>query len=199
VRKPFLAVSGFGAFEDIARNPSGEVARSLASDPPQGMEVAAVVLPVSFAGSVRVLDDFLATLAPKRPDLLLGLGVHSGPGFRLERRARGRFTDDVRPDSDGAVARGSFVPEARERATLLDLERLRAALERIGPTWISEDAGGYVCDRTYQHILWRAEEWGSDALFLHVPALEELPLERQELGVRALVERWAGDRRQGTP
>lgn len=185
---PLFLITGFGSFESVSRNPSGALARELDGDP----GVVGVELPVSFRGSAAAFDEALATLAPGRPDFLLAMGVHPGAGFRLERRA-GAALAVGRTDNDGEtgdVVSGAMGGGAGDLATDLDLPALAAELGDlgVGQVKISEDAGGYVCERIYRHALVRGEELGCPALFLHVPPLKQVPLESQAILARALLE-----------
>lgn len=181
--KPLVLVSGFGPFERVERNPSGEIARALAADPPPGMRVVARVLPASFARGPRGWDALLACSG--RPALCLALGVAKRPGFRLERWASPRLKLVARVDVDGRTAHAYSRGGAR-LATGLPLAAIRAALRRRGVerVRVSHSAGGYVCERVYHHLLRRAGERDLPALFVHVPPLRFTPLARQVRVVR---------------
>lgn len=175
-----LLVTGFGPFFRVARNASAEVARALAATPPAGWEVAARELPVTFAGAPPALEAALAELAPRLPDLLLSLGVHRKGWFRLERRARPRLTS-AKPDNEGVRAASLGPVGETERATTLDLELLAGLLVRAGApeVRVSEDAGGFVCERTYLAALEAGERERFPALFLHLPPADLLDPGRQ--------------------
>lgn len=184
-----LWISGFGPFPGVERNPSRELAFGLAETGlGQGwadVRIDAVELPVVFSEVPDAIDRALAAL-DGRPDVLLGLGVAStGTGFRLERRARGRF-DENRADNAGRTGAGIDLGE--DLFTDFDVSQLAAAMEATGcgPVLVSEDAGRYVCERTYRHLLTRARGLGIPALFLHVPPLAVLAFDRQLAAVAAL-------------
>jgi pyroglutamyl-peptidase len=179
---PLVLVTGFGPFGDVAHNPSGLLAEELQRQPPEGVRIEARVLSVTFAGVPGELAAFVASAAG--PAALLSIGVHPGAGFRLERRARAEPTSSV-VDTSGVV--GAGLTAARERECELDLEALVAALAPAAVT-VSDDAGGYVCDWTYQHLLQHGERLGVPALFLHVPPLERTPLAAQLPLVSRLVQ-----------
>jgi pyrrolidone-carboxylate peptidase len=188
VGSPLFLITGFGSFESVSENPSGALARELDGDP----GVVGVEIPVSFRGSAAALDAALERLAPLRPDFLLALGVHPGDGFRLERRA-GAALAPGRTDNDGEtgeVVSGVMGGGAGDLATDLDLPVLAAELGGLGlgDVTVSEDAGGYVCERIYRHALVRGNELGCPALFLHVPPLKSVSLGRQEILARALLQ-----------
>ena len=181
-----ILLTGFGAFEGVEVNPSGVLAMRFDG---QGA-VRGVVLPVEFRASAEALDAALA-LDPE-PSLILCLGVHPGPGYRLERRAGPTLGLD-RPDNVGAcgdVVSGQMGGPQGELVTGLDLQGLLETLAAGGakPLRISEDAGGYVCERVYRHALVRAGERGAEALFFHVPPQAEIPLEAQTEVLRLLLQ-----------
>ncbi|MEE8468972.1 MAG: hypothetical protein V3T22_10970 [Planctomycetota bacterium] len=185
---PLILITGFGPFERVTENASGALARELDGDP----GVVGVELPVSFRRSAAALDEALAGLEPGRPEFLLTMGVQSGPTFRLERRARAALGTG-RTDNDGEtgdVVSGAMGGGAGDLATDLDLPVLAAELGGLGlgEVTVSEDAGGYLCERIYRHALVRADELGCPALFLHVPPLESVPLASQVIFARALLE-----------
>jgi len=166
---PLVFVTGFGSFEEVEDNPSAAVARRLSAAPPAGIEVRSTVLPVSFARAPGVIDEALAELAPRVPDLLLGLGVDKrGTGYRLELRARGRLEGAERQDVDGGVASGATLDLGPDLRTELDLAGLANVLEAEALR-LSEDAGGYVCERICHHLLARGRQLERPALFVHVP------------------------------
>lgn len=194
---PLVLVTGFGSFEEIDDNPSAGVARSLATAPPAGLEVRSTVLPVSFQRAPAAVDALIEELHPRVPDLLVGLGVDSkGSGYRLELFARGRLKGAERVDVDGVVAAAATESENEGEAlrTRLDLAALPAELHLQGfkNVRLSEDAGGYVCERIYHHLLTRAETLKRPALFVHVPTPEHEPVERQVRLVTAVLERVMG-------
>jgi len=187
-RAPFVLVTGFGPFPGRAVNPSREIARLLEAEPPPGVRVRAAELPVSFLGAPRAVRELLAQPAGPVPDLLLGLGVHEGPFFRLERRARGRY-DGARLDNDGHTASELRPVVGEDLECALELAPLAEALREAGArdVRLSDDAGGYVCEITYHALLSGAAEHGKRALFLHVPPADVLPARAQARLVRALL------------
>ena len=176
-----ILVTGFGAFEAVTENPSGALARSLdAREDVRGIE-----LPVSFR---QAPERIAAALDGWTPLAVLSLGVHPGPEFRLERRARAAL-DPERVDNEGTVG-SSLGWQGPDLETSLDLEALRDVLrEGDAPEpSISEDAGRYVCECVYRKGLEEGQRLGIPALFLHVPPLEHMGLERQEPVLQRLVD-----------
>ena len=184
---PLVLVTGFGAFLDVERNPSGEIARLLEAEPPEGCRVRGIELPVTFDGAPAAIAEELERLG-ETPVLLLGTGVHRGPCFRLERQARGNLKSD-KPDNSGRIAGAEGIAIGEDLATEFDLEGLVPLLEapELESVMLSEDAGGYVCERTYHALLTEAGARSIPALFLHVLSLQFMESERQAGYARALV------------
>lgn len=177
--QPLIVITGFGPFEEVGDNPSGDVALALAAAPPEGTEVLAGILATSFRRAPEAFDDLLAG-ADRPPDLLLGLGVHREAGFRVERRGRGGLTGTERRDVDGGTAAEAAVA-GPALVTGIDLEALVAEVDREFDERIrvSEEAGGYVCEHLYRHLLEVGRERGIPALFVHVPHRRFTEVERQ--------------------
>ncbi len=182
-------LTGFGPFPGVTDNPSGALALDLATRPPAGLDLRSTVLPVTFAGVPDALEGFVTEHESAGPSLLISMGVHRGPGFRLERRAQAAPTSD-RPDQAGGGGGGHAAD--RQRMTTLDLDELAARLApaaaEAGGLSVSDDAGGYVCDWTYQHLLQHAERLGVPALFLHVPPIDQVAVADQRPVVERLLE-----------
>ena len=188
-----IFLTGFGAFEGVAENPSGALAKALGEEP----GIVGIELPVTFEGSASSYDRALDQLQESSPAALVSLGVHPGSGFRLEARA-GALLGSDRPDNAGEVGStlaGRMGGGEGDLRSSLDLAQLAEELRALdsGEVSISEDAGGYVCERVYRHLLVRAQERGIPGLFFHVPPLEETSLEIQATVVRGLLQ---GIRRQ---
>ncbi len=187
-----LLVTGFGLFEDVEDNPSGEVALRLAGAPLQGVETIAGLLPVSFSRAPKALDDLLTRLRPRVPDLLVGLGVMRERGYRIELCARSRLRGRVRVDVDGGAA---FQAEPSPYPDL------RSPLEPWLRGWtaqedgfrISENAGGYVCERVYHCLLVHSRALGRPCVFLHVPPTRFTPVEEQMPVVRRFLTALANE------
>lgn len=184
---PLVLVTGFGPFARVPQNPSGMLALALAKKPSRHCRIKARVLPVTFAGAPDELASFVRTAS--KASALLGMGVHPGEGFLLERCAKA-VPDSASLDNAGESAQD--FGQSRSRTTGLDLEQLANHLQPVveaqgADLSVSENAGGFVCDWTYQHILQHAERLGLAGLFLHVPPLEQTTFAKQLAVVQELV------------
>lgn len=191
VTDPLVLVTGFGPFEKVRTNPSRAIAAALASEPPPGVRVAAAELPVSFTAAPPAVARFVARFARRGPALLLGLGVQREGYFRLETRARGRYTTE-RVDNDGLAGAVLGASVGRTLRTSADVRELAKLLRDCGAAdvRISKDAGGYVCERTYHALLAAGEEHGIETLFLHVPPARFVRTPTQTRLVREWLAAW---------
>lgn len=172
-------ISGFGAFEGVELNPSGELVRSLLERPPSGWTLEGDVIPVSFARAPSAWDALLDGAAA--PDVLVAFGVSGkAEGFDLESLARARPTPDrARPDNDGDLVGAVAPSDESDLETTLDVDGLVERLAGAVAVARSRDAGAYVCERTFHHVLVRGRERGVPGLFVHVPTLERVPFDGQ--------------------
>lgn len=165
-----LLVTGFEPFGGAGFNPSEAIVRRLEARPPVA-DFHALVLPVEYEAAARIA---LAAIDRVEPDLVVMFGlagkVH---GLRIERCGRNVTTSSA-PDNAGVCRTGAPVVEgcADRIDTRIDLDRLLAALRPDVPdVFISDDAGGYVCNALYTAVLHHLDRTGrpTPALFVHVP------------------------------
>jgi len=150
-----VLVTGFGPFEDVVINASGEVARQLDALEVEGLAVRGVVLPTAYGAARRQVAELGSALGCRA---VLALGVWRGGAPRLERRARGRV-GSARRDVHGEVWEG------RELGEDLASDRPIEEWARGLGVAVSEDCGGYVCNAVYHAVLATRR----DGLFMHVP------------------------------
>ena len=188
-----LLLTGFESFLDVAVNPSGLVVRALDGERlgPRGPRLRGVELPVSFNRAPGALREAAAALGDGLAGIV-SLGVHRGPEFRLEQRAGVRF-ESAQPDNDGVLGGSVTLEGLAERRPAADLVALRALLSAAGAshTSLSNDAGGYLCERIFREGLEVGVEKGVTALFLHVPPLEYVPATHQAQIVHDWLAGWA--------
>lgn len=185
--QPILFLTGFEPFLDTPINASGELARALHGSTVAGARIHAVVLPVTFDGMPPAYHAALEAL-PSAPLALCSLGVQREPYFRLENRAR-PVLDSHKPDTSGVFASEQAPLGSADRRTTLDLEVLAQAVHTAGgeDVRISEDAGGYVCERCYWEVLGESLARDVPGVFLHVPPITALALNEQLAPVRGFL------------
>ena len=171
--KARLLMTGFGPFGDVSRNPSGWIAEQLAQVSPEDLQVTSQVLPVTFEDAPVVLERFVNAHESPAPRALLSLGVHPRPGFCLESRARPRPTSKSVDNAGQVGFQGNPTSiQLKDRSPSFDVGALHKALS-LDDVSISTDAGGYVCDWVFQHLLAHGQRLAIPALFLHVPPFDQ--------------------------
>lgn len=184
-----ILITGFGPFGDVRENGSQRLVESLAARPPEGLALEFAILPVEFGAVGSALRQRVAAVAPSA---IVATGVHRKESLRIERRGRrlaGQGSD--RTDNAGRRADDDPLPAggADEWATTVDLAAALAAADAAGDLhpWISDDAGGYVCERACYHVLEQGAALGVPALFVHVPPLELCTTERLRPPMEAIL------------
>lgn len=150
-----MLVTGFGPFEDVVINASGEVAAGLDGGAIGGCALRGVVLPTAFGEARRRAMELAAA---RECRAVVALGVWRGGAPRFERRARGRVGSERR-DVHGEVWAG------RELGPDLASDRPVEVWARELGGVLSEDCGGYVCNAVYHAVLATRR----DGVFVHVP------------------------------
>jgi len=192
-----LLLTGFEPFGGESVNPSGEIVRALAADPPPGVELTTMVLPVRFRS---VAEGILPALDAR--DAWLGLGeAGQRAHLSVERVGINVFVDSSLPAEQREelpIREGG--PDAYfARLPLHDMaSRMRDA---GAPTAVSNTAGTYCCNESLYTVQHHLAKTGGDipSGFIHLPYLPEqvaakpagtpsMALTTQVLGIRAAIE-----------
>lgn len=162
-----LLITGFGPFPGVPDNPSGRLARRLATLPRLrlilGHRPDCLVLDTRYGA----LEAHLAPALAREPLAVLMIGVAARRRrVCVESRAVNRVSR-LFPDAGGMVGRRFALdpggPAQRWSPAALPV---RAALRRAGLAAApSRDAGRYLCNASY----FRALEKGHPVVFLHIP------------------------------
>ncbi len=169
---PTLLVTGFGPFENHLENPSGDIAEAI-----QGKDIAGIALvgrriTVSWR---EAWDAIRAAVEEVQPQALLCLGVASDPFIRLEVLAKNASLPcldvlDEKPQL-GPLLR---IVEGALPAywTTLPVEWLRERLHMEQPAVAAAlwpDAGWYLCNHVFFHVMHFLEGRVPYRGFIHVP------------------------------
>lgn len=168
-----VLVTGFGPFPGVAVNASEGLAHLLAQRAGQtcaGATVTAATLPTDWLDAPRMLARLLAS---ETPDVCVHLGVSArAKGFVIESRARNRISGAA--DVNGfAPTGGVLLPGAPPSLTAGALARaVEAQLADAGvPSWLSQNAGAYLCNAIYYCSLLAARQSAihRSVLLVHLP------------------------------
>jgi len=167
--KPVL-ITGFEPFGDATSNPSWEAASTLDGARINGRQVIARCLPVTFAGAPRRLRELLDEYDP---GVVLCTGVDAVRSAVYLERVAVNLIDTESVDNNGYKPVDEFLSKrgaAAYFATLPTNAMLKGLREIQCPAGISLNAGTYVCNATFYHLM-RALKRRNGTLggFIHVP------------------------------
>ena len=170
-----LLLSGFEAFGDADRNPSREIVESLAADPPTGVDLRTIVLPVE---TEVAPDRLLDVWRSHGSDTIVMLGEAAGRAAITPEVVAINLRDFEIADNAGRTVRNRPVVADGPAAYFasLPIERLLAAIGARGvPATRSLTAGSYLCNELSYRALHEIAVTGSAtrAGFIHVPRLPE--------------------------
>jgi pyroglutamyl-peptidase len=164
-----ILISGFEPFGGYSQNPTAELARRYAQ--PKIMDdilVKGVELPVVY---FQAWDKLKREIETFHPDFILCLGFAPGDKrIRLERTAIN--TDHGYPDNQDQSHQGQIiVGGVKKIESDLPVDLISSKLKEKGiPTFVSDDAGGYLCNHIFYqlmyHILHHTDKAGA---FVHMP------------------------------
>lgn len=160
LEEALVLVTGFGPFPGQPVNPTELIVDAMAGQD----HVVAHVLATSYRLATEQLDELVAMVDPAA---VVAFGVASdATGIRLEELARPR--PGVRADVEGRTTEGP--PPGEPVRTRLPLAHLADALVAAGlPVEPSDDAGDYVCNHLFHHVVTGPSLAGRPVGFVHVP------------------------------
>ncbi len=162
-----ILLTGFGPFSGFPVNPSWESIKPLEGTKVAGFEVRAVQLPVEWDAAPKLLA---AALQQYRPGIVISAGVAGGVArMRLETTARNL---EVGTDNLGVSRNGTpcVAGGPATYATRLPLGRIASALASSIGAEISDDAGTYVCNQIFYHLMHQLDAGSTMAGFIHTPS-----------------------------
>ena len=176
--KPTILVTGFTAFQEFDRNPSGDIAETVNGKQMNGFRVKGIRLPVSWHSAWPLIRKNAETL---KPAAWLGFGLAPDPFLRLETTARNEarnFYDEFGklplPTGAGEIIAGHTptIPSAlpldwlREKLLIRNFATLGTYPLEVR---YSDDAGGYICNHVFYLAMSELQEKIPVRGFIHVP------------------------------
>lgn len=174
-----ILVTAFEPFGGRAENPTLRVLAALKAPP--GARLFRARLPVKGRAAGKKIEALLHRL---RPDLVVSLGLAAGEAaIRVERFAL-NIADYGIKDNAGWRPEGETLDEAGPAActVTVDPRRLAAACRRAGaPAYVSNHAGGYVCNTLMYRAMRAIDKAGLPTLyaFIHIPVSTEMALKEK--------------------
>jgi pyroglutamyl-peptidase len=192
-----VLLTSFEPFEGRSLNSSLEVGRALAEQPPDGILLDWLVLPV-VAGAC--LERAWERIESHAPALVLALGQAAGANALHVEQQAVNVHDFVIPDNAGNQPRKGFIhlDGPAFYPTTVPARRILDAIRRRDiPVRLSTCAGTYVCNHLLYSLLHRAARMkrSHQTGFIHLPLLPEqagrgepaVAREQVALGIRAAI------------
>ena len=169
-----VLVAGFGPFPGTPKNPSGQLALTVARSKrvaSSGVKIIGAVIPTIYR---EVFSTLSGLLEAEKPDAVLMFGLAGRtPFMRIETRAA-NVASSIHPDAAGEkptnhslVAGSPQILNARA-----PVHRLLTAARGTGvKAKLSADAGRYICNAAFFHVLDAARKTDAPKLvtFVHIP------------------------------
>ena len=165
-----ILLSGFSSFSDHAENSSEILALLLEQERIEGLEINAVILPVTFKESFEILKMKIESF---KPDVIISLGLAEKRSVISLEKVALNYIDCRIPDNNGELIKDSPILEEAALAyfsTLPIKEMLK--VQTPYPVEISYSAGTYVCNYLMYKLLNYCKNLPVLAGFIHVPHLD---------------------------
>ena len=149
-----VLLSGYEPFGGAETNPSIEALWPLQEQLAGALDLRVIELPVVWDTSWDLL---LAEIEALNPDIIVATGQAGTDRMRFETNA---VNIENGTDNDGATRSGSEVVQGGPSALVdrLPEDVMSAAMEAEGyATSISDDAGDYLCNHLFYHLMYYAE------------------------------------------
>lgn len=164
-------VTGFEPFGKLAVNPSWEAVKLMADRPGKCIAVHKMLLPVEYDRCAELLWDAVCRFSP---DVVLCTGVAQRRSSVTPEYVAVNVKDSTTPDNSGKVSIFEKIIDEGESAlyTNLPITDLLDAIHAAGvPAAPSFDAGTYVCNNLFYHLMHRIRYSGRKLYggFLHLP------------------------------
>lgn len=173
--RPRVLLTGFGPFGPHRVNPSEALVRRIAADPPPWIDLATLVLPVSWDAA---FPPVAAALADFRPDGVLHVGLAANRNaVEFERFAVNWRSARISDVSGRTLAGAAIEPGGPAGvASTADVDALAAAALAAGaPAATSSHAGTFLCNDTlYRTLRWFERRRVPCAVaFCHLPPVAD--------------------------
>jgi pyroglutamyl-peptidase len=185
-----VLLTSFEPFGGFTVNSSLEAGRAVAADPPAGVELDWMILPVAAQVCIELAWERICQF---RPALVLALGqASSATSLRVEERAM-NLDDFPMPDNAGNRIHKKVIVAAGPpvyRATLHPARVVRGLRGGDIPAEVSGSAGTFLCNHLFYGLLHQAAVAGS----FHQTGFVHLPLLPEQIDPKKPQPSWALDR-----
>lgn len=172
-----ILLTGFEPFSGLDINESSEVVKIISNSGVQDIEIVSSVLSVDEEGTESSLD----ILKTMEFDAVIHLGLsRNSEKILLERFATNMISMEF-PDNSGRMVKKSKILENASEIieTTVSIHNFDEEFEHDKDVQWSHGAGSYVCNETYFKTLSCLSNYNIPILFIHLPKMSEVSLNRQ--------------------
>tara|TARA_Y100000768_G_scaffold370571_1_gene336498 strand:+ start:954 stop:1940 length:987 start_codon:yes stop_codon:yes gene_type:complete len=181
-----ILLTGFEPFSDLDINESSEVVKLISNSGLQDVEIIPSILSVDEEGT----ESSLHILKAMEFDAVIHLGLsRDSEKILFERFATNLISMEL-PDNSGRLVKGSKILENAPEIikTTASIHNFDEEFEQDKDVQWSNSAGSYVCNETYFKTLSGLSNSTIPVLFIHLPKMSEISLNRQvEVVSRAIM------------
>ena len=181
-----ILLTGFEPFSDLDINESSEVVKLISNSGLQDVEIIPSILSVDEEGT----ESSLHILKAMEFDAVIHLGLsRDSEKILFERFATNLISMEL-PDNSGRLVKGSKILENAPEIikTTASIHNFDEEFEQDKDVQWSNSAGSYVCNETYFKTLSGLSNSTIPVLFIHLPKMSEISLDRQvEVVSRAIM------------
>ena len=181
-----ILLTGFEPFSGLDINESSEVLKLISNAGLKNIEIISRILSVDEEGTESSLDILKAV----EFDAVIHLGLsRDSEKIQLERFATNMISMELPDNSGRAVKSSKILENASERIeTTVSIHNFDEEFEQDKDVQWSNSAGSYVCNETYFKTLSGLSNSTIPVLFIHLPKMSEISLNRQvEVVSRAIM------------
>jgi pyroglutamyl-peptidase len=170
-----ILLTGFEPFGGSDINPSEQVVKTLAQDPPPGIQLTTAILPVDKENGPAHL---LHTIQEHSPQAVLALGEARSRAVITIERVGLNLMDYSIPDNQGNQITDQPIIKDGSAAyfTTLPTRAIKDALQKAGiPAQLSLSAGAFLCNQVIYTMLHYLSHHSpqTPAGFIHLPSLPQ--------------------------
>ena len=168
-----VLISGFEPFGGSDLNSSQLVLEAISKESLSGLELSAVILPVEFGKTARVL---LSKVNDFNPDIIISFGQAEGRKAITPEKIAINLDSARIPDNAGELRVNKVIVEAGADGyfSTLPIEKMVEAVKECGlESEISLSAGAFLCNHIFYHLQHQLLEREVKSGFVHLPLVNE--------------------------
>ncbi|MFA6756048.1 MAG: pyroglutamyl-peptidase I [Bacilli bacterium] len=182
-----ILITGFDVFKGLDINPSYEAIKCLPKII-DNKEIIVMKLPVVFDECYKELEK---VIKKEKPDYVINIGVATSRNeISIESSAKNIKKSNIKDNSGNIFLNESKIINNADEILKTSIDINKILLELKGykiPSYISNDAGSYVCNNVYFYSLYNEKQYGYKALFIHVPGINSMDIQMMNKAIKIII------------